>query len=164
MNKNRTRAIITALLIVLANIAIDQYTKQLARENLQDKGTIKVVGTIFVLVYAENEGGFLSLGSSIPEFPRRILLTWLPTAIMAGMLFYLFFSKTLTRSQLICLATILGGGVSNLMDRFIYDGHVTDFMNFGVGGLRTGILNVADLSITFGAIALLLLSHKKQVT
>jgi signal peptidase II len=151
-----------ALLIVIANLAIDQFTKKLAREHLQGRETIKVVGSVFVLTYAENEGGFLSMGSSIPEFPRKILLTWLPTAIMAGMLFYLFFSKSLSTKQLICLATILGGGISNLIDRFVFDGHVTDFMNFGIGSLRTGILNVADLSITFGAIALLLFSNKKQ--
>ncbi len=34
---------------------------------------------------------------------------------------------------------------------------VTDFLNFGIGTLRTGILNVADISITAGVIGLVIL-------
>ena len=36
-------------------------------------------------------------------------------------------------------------------------GVVRDFLNLGIGSLRTGIFNVADVAITFGGIALLLL-------
>lgn len=41
-----------------------------------------------------------------------------------------------------------------MYDRIFNNGLVVDFMNFGIGNIRTGILNVADLSITFGAILL----------
>jgi len=34
---------------------------------------------------------------------------------------------------------------------------VRDFMNVGIGPLRTGIFNVADMAITFGGIALIAL-------
>jgi lipoprotein signal peptidase len=34
-------------------------------------------------------------------------------------------------------------------------------MNFGIGSLRTGVLNVADLSITFGAIGLLIYEARR---
>ncbi|MDD4289005.1 MAG: signal peptidase II, partial [Atribacterota bacterium] len=30
-----------------------------------------------------------------------------------------------------------------------------DFLNFGIGNLRTGILNIADMAITFGVILLI---------
>jgi lipoprotein signal peptidase len=33
-------------------------------------------------------------------------------------------------------------------------------MNFGIGSIRTGILNVADLSVTFGVILLLIIEVK----
>jgi signal peptidase II len=45
----------------------------------------------------------------------------------------------------------VAGGISNLADRVIR-GSVVDFMNVGVGPLRTGIFNVADLAIMAGAL------------
>jgi signal peptidase II len=55
------------------------------------------------------------------------------------------------------IASILGGGLSNLLDRCLYDGRVFDFLNVGIGTLRTGVFNVADMGIMLG-VALLLLS------
>jgi signal peptidase II len=52
--------------------------------------------------------------------------------------------------------SIISGGIGNLVDRLLNKFSVIDFLNFGIGSLRTGILNVADLSITFGAIALVI--------
>jgi len=47
----------------------------------------------------------------------------------------------------------------------LYDFHVVDFINFGIGSLRTGILNVADMSVTFGVFFLVIytLKAKKKV-
>jgi signal peptidase II len=47
---------------------------------------------------------------------------------------------------------IVGGGVSNLIDRLRYGGYVVDFLNVGIGSLRTGIFNVADMAIMAGVI------------
>jgi signal peptidase II len=41
---------------------------------------------------------------------------------------------------------IAAGGIGNLVDRIAY-GEVRDFLNFGIGRLRTGIMNLADLYI-----------------
>jgi signal peptidase II len=43
-----------------------------------------------------------------------------------------------------------------LIDRLIYDGRVTDFLNVGIGPLRTGIFNLADMAILAGALLLVL--------
>ncbi|MHB9099271.1 MAG: signal peptidase II, partial [Syntrophales bacterium] len=42
-------------------------------------------------------------------------------------------------------------GIGNLIDRILNDGAVIDFMNIEVGGLRTGIFNIADVVIMLGA-------------
>jgi signal peptidase II len=39
-----------------------------------------------------------------------------------------------------------------------YEGHVFDFLNVGIGPLRTGIFNVADISITLGVLWFLVLA------
>ncbi|HOX92833.1 MAG TPA: signal peptidase II, partial [Spirochaetales bacterium] len=64
------------------------------------------------------------------------------------------------RTRLILLACIIGGGLGNLGDRLFNGFAVTDFLNFGIGKLRTGVLNVADLSVTFGALALIAYEFK----
>ena len=52
--------------------------------------------------------------------------------------------------SLIGVALFVAGGASNLVDRIAY-GMVIDFMNVGVGPVRTGIFNVADVAIMLGA-------------
>jgi signal peptidase II len=60
-------------------------------------------------------------------------------------------------TQLFGLGLVFAGGASNLVDR-ISRGSVIDFMNVGLGGLRTGIFNVADVAILVG-VGALLFSH-----
>jgi signal peptidase II len=60
------------------------------------------------------------------------------------------------------LAMIFSGGIGNIIDRILFDRHVTDFMNIGFGNIRTGIFNVADMCITAGAIGLLIFFNNKQ--
>ena len=55
----------------------------------------------------------------------------------------------------IILALFIGGGVSNWIDRLLH-GRVVDFLNVGIGSLRTGIFNVADVAI-MAAVAMLVL-------
>ena len=47
---------------------------------------------------------------------------------------------------------IVGGGISNLVDRFIY-GYVIDFFSFG----SFAIFNIADVGITLGCVFLMLI-------
>ena len=51
---------------------------------------------------------------------------------------------------LLGLALFVAGGASNLFDRLMH-GSVIDFMNVGLGPVRTGIFNVADMAIMLGA-------------
>jgi signal peptidase II len=52
---------------------------------------------------------------------------------------------------------VCSGGIGNLIDRFCQHGEVTDFLNIGIGSLRTGIFNVADFALLMG-VALILFS------
>ncbi|MBN2739092.1 MAG: signal peptidase II [Spirochaetales bacterium] len=168
MNK-RWKIFLLIIIVIALNLGADQFTKQLARDNLKTHEYVEVVGQLFVLTLAENDGAFLSLGSGFPEFIKLALLYVLPIIAVIGMIIFIFLNKKLTIGQVIALATVIGGGIGNLLDRLFRGGWVTDFMNFGFGsvraGLRTGILNVADLSLTFGVIALLIITsmHEKKL-
>ncbi len=52
-----------------------------------------------------------------------------------------------------------------MLDRIFNDGKVIDFMNMGIGSLRTGIFNMADVLIMVGMAFMLVFnfqSHKEQ--
>ncbi|TDI34074.1 MAG: signal peptidase II, partial [Acidobacteria bacterium] len=48
--------------------------------------------------------------------------------------------------------------------RLFHDGHVIDFLRVGVGGLRTGLFNIADAAIVFGLIGLLFAAFAPRAT
>lgn len=148
---------IIILLILIVSICTDQITKKIAFENLAGSPAISFLNNFFVLEYAENTGGFLGMGAGISNDIRFWVFSVLVALFLGAMLVYLFFSKGFSMPQVFALSAILGGGIGNLIDRFQNDGRVVDFMNMGIGPIRTGIFNVADMFITFGAIFLFLL-------
>jgi signal peptidase II len=81
---------------------------------------------------------------------------------VAALTVYLVASRSLDGLHRIALACIIGGGIGNLIDRVAYQGSVIDFMNLGLGRLRTGIFNAADLAVLVGAILLLLGPLKRE--
>lgn len=152
-----------AIIVILINVGFDQITKEYAREQYKGQGTIQVVSDIFIIHYAENDGAFLSLGSDLSEPYKTLVLTIIPAVFLFLFTFFiLFYNNQLTLLQIVCISTIIGGGISNIFDRILFGGYVTDFLNFGIGGLRTGILNFADMSITFGAILLIIVQYLKE--
>ena len=58
--------------------------------------------------------------------------------------------------KLVVMGLILavGGGMGNLIDRIAH-GAVVDFVSLGIGPLRTGIFNLADVAITIGLLLFL---------
>ena len=151
--KNRAIFIISILIV---SIVLDQVTKKIAQDYLTDAGTLSWFYNVFVLQYAENTGGFLGMGAAVSVTFRFWVFTVLVGIFLFVMLFYLIFSNTFSTRQIFALSAVIGGGIGNLIDRVVNDGRVVDFMNVGIGSLRTGIFNVADLFITFGAIILVM--------
>ncbi len=154
--RKRIGFFVLILLIVFGIVIFDQVTKKYAREYLKGHGLVRVVDTLVVLKYAENDGAFLGLGSGLVQPYKTLFLILFPVVVITGAVIYLFVGKELSVGRAICLSSIIGGGISNILDRIINNGYVTDFLNFGIGRFRTGILNFADMFITFGAIFLAL--------
>ena len=75
---------------------------------------------------------------------------------LTGILIYLWVHWRMPRLRYLALALLLAGGVGNQIDRIANDGLVVDFLNFGLGPIRTGIFNFADTAITSGVVLLLL--------
>jgi signal peptidase II len=144
------------LITVVACVGCDQKTKSLARDHLRGKVTASYLGDTIRLDYAENPGGFLSLGDSIPRPWRTAVFTIGAGASLAAILLYALLASRSGTYQVLALSLFCGGGMSNLIDRVIYGGNVRDFLNVGLGPVRTGIFNLADVAILAGSFLLLL--------
>ncbi len=145
----RLRLLVVVLLVVLA---LDQATKLLARKHLAQGPGRSYLGGIARLEYAENRGAFLSLGANLPAGWREGLLSGLNVLLVVGLTFYLVRGRDLGRWPTFALALLISGGLGNLIDRVVRGGAVVDFMILGIGPVRTGVFNVADLCLTTGAI------------
>lgn len=160
MKRGWTR-IALVLGIVIANIVLDQVTKEWARQSLQFVPPESYLGDFFRLTYVENKGAFLSGGANMSEQLRYWVLSIFPALLLAGLLAYTCLSRAINRWQIIGLAFVIGGGLSNIYDRFAY-GQVVDFMNMGLFDIRTGIFNFADVSIMLGVGIMLPFAFRKE--
>lgn len=150
----RKNQLILTLITLTINYSLDRITKLLAINYLEGKGTISFFYHTIVLQYAENTGAFLSTGSDWPDIVKYTILVIIPILACLYGLYYCAF-KLADKKLIIVIVSIIGGGLGNLIDRLINNFRVVDFLNFGIGPLRTGILNVADMSVTFGILFLI---------
>jgi len=146
--------IIIVVLSLLSCVGCDQATKAVAKGYLQGGEVRSFAGDTFRLQYAENKGAFLGMGASLPEGVRTLVFTFGIGTVLVGVLGYLLLVPGVSQSTTVALSLVVGGGLGNLIDRIMYGGYVVDFLNVGLGSLRTGIFNVADVAIMVGGIFL----------
>lgn len=149
MKTHKPLTLLTLIFLLCLNLGCDQISKIVVRKNIDTYQQIILIKDRFILTKVENTGAFLSAGSNLPDFVRAILLTVLPIAVLLYGLYFLFTQKRLSRLMQIGLCFLIGGGIGNVFDRIIY-GSVTDFMHMDFVLFRTGIFNMADVSIMTG--------------
>jgi signal peptidase II len=142
-------------------VLLDRITKIWAVNTLKGAGSTSYWDDFFRLVYAENTGAFLSLGSGLSDHWRTLVLSILPVLVLLYVLYFILFSSNLSTWQATAFSLILGGGASNIVDR-VMQGMVVDFMNMGLFGLRTGIFNVADMAIMAGLFMMLFTMFRQR--
>tara|TARA_B100001142_G_scaffold325355_1_gene378766 strand:+ start:675 stop:1157 length:483 start_codon:yes stop_codon:yes gene_type:complete len=158
--KNKRNLCIISLVIL--NIILDQLSKFWIRANVAPYSDINIISDYFIITNVENSGAFLGLGSDFSPVIKSILLLALPVGVLLTVLVYVFKDKSIDKLSLIGYSSIIGGGIGNIYDRFLY-GSVTDFLFIDLGGVfKTGIFNIADLSVTTGMILIIWASFKNK--
>jgi signal peptidase II len=138
------------IVIVLAsNVGCDQMSKNFFRMTLDFHEPVTIIKDRVTLMKIENTGAFLSLGASLPEPLKAILLTGLPVVILTLAILFLFKRHDLSLLSMLGTGFIVGGGIGNIYDRIMY-GSVTDFLHIDFGIFETGVFNMADVSIMSG--------------
>ena len=139
------------LLISLAVIVLDQWTKWLVEVHLPQHAAEPVIPGFLNLTHVRNTGVDFcpfapdSAGTSSPFLTISRLAA--PTEV--GI--YFWFTHSRDRLLLTALALVVGGAVGNLVDR-ISSGAVTDFIDVYVGTWHWPSFNVADSAISVGIV------------
>jgi signal peptidase II len=142
------------VIIVLCVLVLDHATKLAASIWLSHREAVTALDGAILLVYAENAGAFLSLGASLDPEYRFWLFTVGIAVVLLAIAVHLFAGRRGSLTDGLLFSLILGGGLSNWVDRIAGRGMVVDFINIGIGALRTGIFNLADFVLTLAVIAL----------
>ena len=125
---------------------IDYRIKKLAEERLE-QGSRKEMGGGFFLQKVYNKGFALNRLEKKPN-----LVKWIQAGLMLCLGIYsiqkVFFQGG-KKSTALGVAMILGGGASNLLDRF-QKGYVVDYL--GLPGIKKVIFNLSDLFVFLGSI------------
>jgi len=152
------------LLIVVGIIFIDQISKIIARSAIEFHSHINVLGEYLVLTKVENTGAFLGLGNSLSPLFFRLFMILIPLTLIVYAFYYLIKKNDLPTVVVVAISFFIGGGLGNIIDRIIF-GSVTDFIYMDFILFHTGILNLADVFVTFGFFLILyeLIFHKKEL-
>lgn len=152
MNKNNgLKSYVMAVILVIAAVLLDQYTKYLAVMHLKDGFPFVLIDDVFELTYLENRGAAFGLLQN-----RQIFFVCVAVLIFAFILYcYVRIPKTGRYLPLrLCGIFIVAGAAGNLIDR-IRLGYVVDFFYFRL--IDFPVFNVADIYVTVSFAVLLLL-------
>ncbi len=143
-----------ALLTVVIVLVLDQLTKAWVVENLSPSffgPRISLLGDYLILYYIKNNGAAFSL------FANSVVLVLLIAGAI-GVIAYLYIRNINTSSlwYKLVFGLIIGGALSNLIDRVRHGGYVVDFVSFSVPqfNFHFAIFNLADAAISVGVVLL----------
>jgi signal peptidase II len=139
--------------LALSVIALDQVTKYMVIRILTLHTPVEVL-PFFSLTLAHNTGAafsFLNDGSGW----QRWFFTGLGAVVSAAIVYWLSRLPAAARWQSAALSLILGGALGNVWDR-LQLGYVIDFLDFYYNDWHWPAFNIADSSITIGAIMLVI--------
>jgi len=142
-----------AVLSTIASvIALDRITKHLVERTIPLEDTVDVIPGFFRLTHLQNPGSAFSFfaESNSPWRAPALILFSLTALITISVLLW---KERETSLKTIALALVFGGALGNLWDR-LFNGAVTDFIDFYVGSHHWPPFNLADSAIVVGALLL----------
>ena len=138
------------LLLVLV-IVIDQLAKLAIRQSLALNESKVLIPEFLSLTYSTNTGAIFGMLRGM-----NTLLILVGLFIVIWLIYYVY-AETKSENTSYFFALIIGGAISNLIDRIVY-GSVIDFINF----YFWPTFNIADSAITVGVIAIVIYYMKKS--
>jgi signal peptidase II len=148
MTKNSARAFY--LMIALAVVLLDRWTKHIVAQRIALYAHIQVIPGFFRLTHTENTGAAFSLfADSTAPWKTGLLIAFSGIALVVVSVLLWKNHHTHVATG-IGLSLIMGGALGNLWDR-LARGRVVDFLLFYVKRYQWPVFNLADSAIVVGA-------------
>jgi signal peptidase II len=128
----------------------DQMTKALVERSLPQHSVIPILPHFLNLVHTKNTGAAFGLFSESPAPWKTAVLIVISGALLLTVVGILWRSRRLDWQASVGMALILGGALSNLVDR-IRLGRVVDFLDVYFQSYHWPTFNLADSAIVVGA-------------
>lgn len=139
--------------LVALIIASDQIAKALIRVTLPPFDVATIIPGFLDFIHVQNKGvAFGILNETLmPNRLKSILTTAMAASALLGIGFYARHVRHHEKLARVGLSMILGGALGNLIDR-VRVGYVLDYVDVYWRGWHFWAFNIADASITIGAI------------
>jgi signal peptidase II len=132
-------------------VAVDQLAKAIIRAALAPYESVTVIPGLVDLTHVLNSGVAFGLLNELDIPFKNVATTILAALALGGIAYYARHVRREERLARLGLSLILGGAIGNLADR-LTTGRVIDFVDVYWQGWHFWAFNVADASITIGAV------------
>jgi len=146
--RNISRVIYAAIALLV--FVGDQSTKAIVESSIPERQVIPVIPGLFNITHVKNEGAAFGLFADSPAPWKTVLLIVISAALLATVVGVVWRTRRLHWEAGVGLSLILGGALSNLVDR-IRMGRVVDFLDFYIRSYHWYTFNLADSAIVVGA-------------
>ena len=146
---------IWTILVILAVVGLDQWTKLLALSHLRQVKTFPLIENILHFTYVENRGAAFGMLAD-----NRWVFLILSSLTIICLIVFMFVSKPKCKMERVGLALILAGGIGNMIDR-VFLGYVIDFIDFY--SIWNYVFNIADSCVCIGVALLILYVIKLSI-
>jgi signal peptidase II len=140
------------VILGFAWIVCDQFTKFYLLAHMPKREALSYLQGHLLILPTYNKGAFLSIGQHLAPALQQNIFIYGVLIVLLAIFIYALSAPFLFHADITALAFILGGALSNLADRWMYQGKVLDFIYIRFGELHTAVFNLADLGILLGAI------------
>lgn len=161
MKKN----IIVFIIGAAAIVVLDQITKAAILKRFFIHESYTVIDGFFNLVYVMNPGAAFGFLANMSETFRYVFFIGITALVILLIIYYIVKSTSQNILYIISLTLIFAGAVGNLIDRIRF-GAVVDFLDVYIGTAHWPAFNVADSSISVGAVLMIwgmITQRKKEI-
>ena len=137
--------------IVLGVLVVSQLIGYWVNSTIPENTSVEL-NSLIHFTHIRNHGGVFGMLQGMGGIFAVISI-----ALLLGVSAYLWFSPSIMRYEYICFGFIVGGGASNILDRFVY-GSVIDFIDIQHIPYWNYVFNTADVMVHVGIWPLLVLS------
>ncbi|MEQ8954755.1 MAG: signal peptidase II [Gammaproteobacteria bacterium] len=146
--------------IALSTAGVAQATGLWVNSSIEVNTSVEI-NSLLHFTHVRNYGGVFGMFQGMGW-----LFGLISVVLLSAVTAYLWFSKQLQTYEYVCFGFIVGGGASNILDRFIH-GSVIDFIDIQQIPYWNYVFNTGDVMVHLGIWPLLIISlffdHKAKV-